>query len=559
MRRSILTGFGVAAIFMVAACTDSPQQRSPLAPTEPLLAPGTTCSGPKASEISKQQKALNDNGYITAEELAALVLQFDAIKVVCPNALNEVVTYVDLTIGSVDLPAGATLATLLVDHWKAVAAYTGETLNRRKEVLMGDGAIGGVEDGGAAVLLPGESMTTFDNRAQFIAGGTATTPTLYTFDPRPGACAQPFTSGQPFTTLRATGSCYDLKDFPHVAQYTPQATLTLCLPTTLKPVGLVHQRANFGTTDGLGEVLQVPVDPPFFPCGGTEHSALDSWLGRKAGPLGRALAHAYEYLRPRPLFATHGGTSGWIGSGGFSPVGGAQTVDFEDDFNDPADFNDGVDTPDLGQSWTINTTPPGYIQIQDALGNMSGGVVVLSQAQGNCDKKCPTFSLLGTRYPASVSENIGSEAVSWTALQNKPSVKDGPFKVFNANDVEIARLSYVTESDPMIGSQNKLIFKVYGNGTQVTTIEAGFWTQNESQRFTITVNLNTLDPANANRVSLSINGIPVNGAQNIYTPRASSLKTIGYELTGIDAGVIASDDWQVLRLADIPPLPPPSP
>jgi hypothetical protein len=379
-------------------------------------------------------------------------------------------------------------------------------------------------------------MTTFDGQAGLELPLNPTSPLsaphLFTWQP---VADNQCDSG---TSLRITGKCYDVTDYPDGGTYSPPAVITLCLRAEHHgPSGIGHARTGFGT-----EVLP-PVDKSFS-CSHDE-TALNSWLGRQ-GTLGRALAHAYDYLRPRTLLADDAGVSGSIGE--FSLVGGVLNDIFADDFNDPDDFNDGSDVPDLGDAWTISATSPGYIQIQDGLGDLTGGVVVLSQAQGNCSN-CPTFRLLGTRVNASQGETIGTYEVSWQSLQNKPNVKEAPIVVLNGsnNNNEIARLSYMT-----ITSQNRLIFTVR-NGNQVQTIDVGPWVQNVHQDFAIAVNLTTLNPAVAHTVSLSIDGTPVPQAQNIPASRATSLKQVGYVLTGIDAGIIASDNWRVTRLADIPP------
>jgi len=139
------------------------------------------------------------------------------------------------------------------------------------------------------------------------------------------------------------------------------------------------------------------------------------------------------------------------------------------------------------------------------------------------------------------TETVGSYKVTWQSVQTKPNVKEAPFVVLNDAGAEIARLSYVTES-----SVNKLLFTAGGVTTNV-----GAWVQNVHQDFEITVNLTTLNPATSNRVSLTINGIPVATNPNVI-PNATTLKQIGYVLTGIDAGIIGADNFRVVRQSDVP-------
>jgi len=526
MRRTVPAGIGIAALLVFVACSPDQPSREPLAPTVPSLAQSSQCSGQLASDISKQQKDL-----FTGTDLATIESAFDDIKDACPLASGHpiLMTYIETMIGFSGAPTNANRAGGLVTLLASVTLYaTNSSVVRPSSIFQ--------TQGGAAVLSPGESMTTWDNRARLEIPLTTTpsAPHLWTFEPRPTSECDGTTS------LRITGNCHQLHDYPdETVDYSPPFIVTLCLHSSLGPTGIGHQKSGFG-----GEVL--PEVAVAFSCAHTA-SALDSWLGREAGPLGRALASAYDYLRPRPLFADDAGESG--SSADASLFGGILNDIFSDNFDDPTDFNDGVDTPDLGDAWTINTSSPGFIQQQDALGDMSGGIVVLSQAQGNC-ANCPVFRLLGTRVNSNQSETVGTYHVSWSSLQNKPNVKEAPFAIFNANNSnnEIARLSYVS-----VSSQNRLIFTVRGNGNAVTTIDVGEWFQNVHQDFEITVNLTTLDPATSQTVSLSIGGNPVLNAQNIAAPRATSLKQIGYVLTGIDAGIIASDNWKVTRTSDIPP------
>jgi hypothetical protein len=366
------------------------------------------------------------------------------------------------------------------------------------------------------VLLAGESMLTWDGRAGLIAGGTLGMGAhLYTFEPS--------TVCDDATALRPNGgnTCYEVKDYPHETSYSPPATVGICLHGGSTTSSIGHAKSGFGT-----EVLPLSGE---FPAGCLHTaSALDSWLGRDAGPLGRAVARAYDYLRPRTLFADDAGVGGFLRD--FSPVGGFFNSIFSEDFNDAI-----ANGPDVGDSLVAVATTPGYIQLASGLGNLTDSVVVLSQAQGNC-ANCPVFSLLGTRANATVNDTVGTYEVTWQSLQNKPNIKEAPFFVINAAGDTIAKLAYSTESNV-----NNLRF----NGAIV-----GSWTQNVAQTFTITVNLTMLDPTKSNRIALSINGtevVPLTPSAN-----ARTLRKIGYVLTGIDAGIIASDNWKITRKSDSP-------
>jgi len=388
MRRSALTVFAVTAVLAIAACAPDSADRGPLVPTEPSLAMSDQCAGGLASDIAKQQKAL-----FTEPGLTDLQTQFAAIKSACPTVpTTQLLTYVESMIGYSGAPTNAARAQGLVNLLGSVTLYVTGTAVVRPPVVF-------QSTGGAGVLSPGEFMTTFDGNARLEIKPLTTPggPHLFTFEPRPTSECDGTTS------LRITGNCYQLHDYPdETATYTPPATLTLCMRHNAGPTGIGHQKAGFGA-----EVL--PETTFTYVCAQT-HAAVDGWLGREAGPLGRALAKTYDYLAPRPAFADDAGESGSIGS--FSLVGGILNEVFADDFTEL------TSPPDVGDAWTINAVSPGYIQIQNGIADLTGSVVVLSQAQGNC-ANCPVFRLLGTRVNAAETETVGSYEVTWTSVQTK--------------------------------------------------------------------------------------------------------------------------------------------
>jgi hypothetical protein len=518
MRRSALTAFAVTAVLAVAACAPDSAERGPLVPTEPSLATSPQCAGGLASDIAKQQKAL-----FTGDALTALQNQMAVIKSLCPNAVPQLMTYLQTVVTYGAPTTDTSKAQNLVNHWSTLVLYVkNETKTWPFAVLMGNGALGGVVDGGAKVLGANGSMTTFDGRAALQLPSTIPTggPFLFTFEPVANSLCDNGTS------LRVSGRCYDVSDYPDGGTYSTPAVISLCVHQPYENVvaaaGIGHAKHGFGT-----EVL--PEVASSLSCAHDSETALNSWLG-SAGPLGRAVAHAVDYLRPRALFADDAGESGSIGS--FSLVGGILNEVFLDDFTDLAS------PPDIGDAWTINATSPGYIQLQNGAGDLSGSVVVLSQAQGNCSN-CPVFSLLGTRVNAAETETVGSYEVTWQSVQTKPNVKEAPFVVLNDAGAEIARLSYVTES-----SVNKLLFTAGGVTTNV-----GTWVQNVHQDFKITVNLTTLNTATSQTVSISGTGVT---SVTRSAPNATTLRQIGYVLTGIDAGIIGADNFRVIRLSDVP-------
>lgn len=528
MRRSLFAGIGVAAVLVLAACTDRAQDRAPLTPTGPSLAQSPLCSNSLASDIVKQQKAL-----YTGAALTDVAAKFDLVKAACPGVAgdDELMNYLEATIthrpDTVKTITEAR-AKLIVALWKSVTTYyapPADLLDRPFTVLMASG--------GAEVLSPGESMTTFDQGAKLKLDDNSTPSIqhLFTFEQKPTSECDGTTSlnvTRNGASLQGNGTgCYDVKDYPHETLYTPSATITLCLKQgseTDEEIGLVHQRSGFGA-----ELLQDVTD---------SHSCIDfhatnsSWLRTNGGPFGRAVASLYDYLRPRPLFADDVGESGSIGL--FSLVGASLNEIFADDISEFDAF------PDVGDSWTAIANSPGYIQFQNSLGDLSGGVVVLSQALGNCPN-CPVFSLLGKVENSNDPDSVGTYEVTWQSVQDKPSVKEAPFILLNKDSVEIARVSYVSR-----GSDDLIMFKVGTDSTDVTT-----WTTDEAQSFKLTLSLKTLSTATSYKVSLSVDGgTPV--VKSSTSTVANSLKQLGYILTGIDAGVIGAKNFRVLRVSDIP-------
>jgi hypothetical protein len=537
MRRSILRGFGVVAIFVLAACTDQ-SQPGPLLPSGPFMAAGGQCDGSLASQIGKEQKEL-----FSGAALTDLQDRFKVIKSLCPSAFPQMMDYLKAMLGHAALPAGQTRAGLLAAHLGSITLYvTDQALVRSAGVFMGDGLVEGgadngvIPDGGAAVLFPGDQMQTYDGQAALLyrAGTSPGGAHLFTWEPKLASFCQ--------STLRANTRCYDLKDYPHETLYDPALLIAMCARHDLGPTSLIHTRTGFGT-----EVL--PEDQELALSCKDTHPSLAGWLRREAGPVGHVLARTVEFLGPRVLYAGDGGVSGELGAA--SPVGAALTVVFEDDFNaNPlGPLPNGTDpvVGDFPSSWLVMADFPGYVQVQNGLGDMAGKVVEISQALGNCSQ-CPTVKLLGTRVNPSATDTIGTYDITWTSLQNKPSVKEAPFVVLSHTGTEIARLSYVSE----MGS-NLLKY----NGSTVNYNAAPLmWTRDVHQDFKITVNLLTVDGVNSYRTSLAVRigstyQTVVSNAPFLDTA-AKTLSTIGYVMTGIDAGIIAADNFLIQRQADIP-------
>jgi hypothetical protein len=347
-----------------------------------------------------------------------------------------------------------------------------------------------------------------------------------------------------------------VQSYPPVDGWSPAITIGLCIHgggTNTPNVAISHFDADFGT-----EVLKEGTGFNWgtIGCYKNDHAFIDTWLGRKGGPLGRALALGLDYLRPRPLFADDAGESGLAFF--TSPFGGVKTKIFEELFDNagnvpntlgafPQDPNEVQ--PDVGDSWDVFAPAPGYATIVDGNvlapgGGLPGQVISISQAQGACNKNCPKYRLLGTRVNSTPADEIGVYEVTWKSLQNKPNIKEAPFVLLSASGVEIARLSYVSESN-----QNRIKY----NGQVV-----GTWLQNVATSFKIIVRLEDNDNTTTDfRTVLYINDMdtPINrtATSTEWVFRNTTQKTfttLGYFLTGVDAGIMAADNIVVVRLPD---------
>jgi hypothetical protein len=284
------------------------------------------------------------------------------------------------------------------------------------------------------------------------------------------------------------------------------------------------------------------------------------------GPVGVAVAwldrlasRAAALVGPKPLYAGHLTTSGTYKSLPKSPVGNVDSRTFFATFLSPPEgpYSPGFTFPtippagsspaDVGFWTTAQATAPGSITIQAALGDPTLGLnsrpVVLSQGGGACDKSCGQLLLEGT--VTGPRARTGIYLVTWESVENKPTVKFAPFDVRDSTGKVLARISYSTEMSNRVLRYNAT---KAGTGTLI-----GNWTVGVKQTFVITVNLNT------KRTSVSINGVPFKdpGATDpklfpYLNTTAQDLYHVTADFSGIDAGTVAWDNIEVLRLPDHP-------
>jgi len=556
MRRSLLAGIGVLAVLVFAACTDRPNDRGPFDPTGPSLAKGggggsLQCAGGFASDIARFE-----DEHFTSTDADALSALFNVIQSECSTTTTAPSEAVLAYLQKVADLRGAVVgdSVTLAELWNLVTEYaTGTPIGRPPTVFVtgtpptDELNTNGVRGGGAAVLDPAGAltMTTWDGQAGVkISDATGddaqTPPGPHLFTLYPAAC--------PGTTLPlATNECYNVESYPPVPNWSPLITIGMCIHGgNTDNIAISHFESGYGAEvlpDGGGFTWST------IPCYANDHAFIDTWLGRKAGPLGRALAMGLDYLRPRTLYADDAGESGQ--SDATTPFGGVKTRIFEElfDDNDPGAFLNGTD-PDIGDnasSWDVFAPAPGFANVVDAAtfvpplgGGLTGNVIALSQAQGACKKNCPVYRLLGTRVNPTPAATIGIYEIEWDALQNKPNIKEAPFLVLSSTGQELARLSYKSESN---------VNRIRYNGVDTGIL----WEQNVAQSFKIVVRLDDGNASsNDHTTDLYINGTLVLSNVPFKTLGQTTFSTIGYRLDGVDAGIMLADNFKVTRGVDTP-------
>jgi hypothetical protein len=245
------------------------------------------------------------------------------------------------------------------------------------------------------------------------------------------------------------------------------------------------------------------------------------------------LVAAANSFMPKPLYAINGG----LGisddfTDGTSPLTGVSLLTFFDNFDtDIVGTQPAIQAGDVG-SWFATASQPASITVVSALGDLTSKPVVLNQGQGACSN-CPVLQLIGTMANSSgVPADVGTYSVKFQSLEDKPSVKGAPVILQSSDGLEIARLSYSTESSQQLLRYNGLV--------------VANWTQHVHQDFEITVNVD------AKTTTLSINGSPVTGATNVpfVNLSATNLAKIAWIFGGIDAGIIAVDGVSITRFID---------
>ena len=499
---------------VVGSCSEN----SPSAwrvPTEPPLATVVTaCSAQGATQISGELNALYPGGVPST-----IANQWQTIQSTCGTnaAKNAAVLYVAAMLAVENPPvASSSRAAAIAANWADVYTYAGysgidvpnvsglvlQTTGGAKVVNLIVGGFVTSNDGGAILAVDGQQPVGVERA-------------LFTIEPTIGECF--------LTNLNKKGTCYLFSSFPSAAPFNPKLLFGVCL--TQDPNDDLAGDERLGHEHGtLFKVLPKVVIPAGFDF--CEDVSQTAWLEKHGGPVGRALASVAKLFLPTPALASHGGLGGEDDAA--SPVGGVNTKIFDDDFNsDP--IGSGPGAAGTG-TWTFNSLPPSWIRVLSSIGDLTDKPVVINQAGGNCNK-CGTLFLTGTPFNSGEAlANSGSYFVTFEALQSQPSPKDAPLVFRGQDGRELARLGYHT-----VQSTHHLYFDDADTGVP--------WVRDKKQLFELTIDLD------AKQVALKVDGAVV-GTKPFYSkkgPVGADLWSLGWELTGIDAGVIGWDNIHIYR------------
>jgi hypothetical protein len=526
MNRSLRFSFSLAGIMAVAACADQPSRTNPTAPpTEPSFSDVTGfCTSAGFKLISDEIVALfpSNPQKKAAQDLAK------AFKQDCPSATsqNNALVYIAFTIankGTMD----AARADAFVHHWDNVGVFVdlGEV-----EALSGS-----LLDNGAACVIPrsgGQCLTSPDIHAGVVQG-ILTEPVdpynyrLYTLSPN-------LTTSCLATNLRQIFEfCYDFDIFPAAApgqKYVPSLEVFIC---TVEDADVTNALYTIGHTLGNGQtraLKRTPDATSAYMEGVCEHSVPTAASAGIGSVFERFLATLSSPFRPRTLSAANGG----LGiedhfAEGTSPLGGVDLRTFADDFN-ANDIGTTPVSPQVGQNWVAVAEPPGSITVESSLGTLTDKPVVLRQALGACGV-CPELRFIGTmaNVSSTVRADEGSYVIKLDMVQDRPSVTDAPLIIRSFDDLEIARLSYSTETSARV---------LRYNGDVV-----GTWTTSVHQSFEITVNIDN------KTTTLSING-GTGVTKSFVNNAAADLARIAWIFGGIDAGLVGVDNITITRNID---------
>lgn len=289
-----------------------------------------------------------------------------------------------------------------------------------------------------------------------------------------------------------------------------------------------------------------PAEPQFFEANCNWAQTVAAAPSAPTGPFGsvtrvasRALAGVAEMFAPRVADAAHGGLGTLPGGTNslslFGPI---------DPFLFQATFTGDVlgqlpGSPDRGRgSWLPFTVNPGDIVVRASLGDIGSNLVVINQQGGVAPNK-DGIQLLARVATKDATRprfaTTGTYRIRWRSLVATPKAFDANFNVLDSGSPSqlLARFTYANSAAAQGGP---ILFN--GNPTGAT------WTQNVSQAFEITVNLDD------RRVSFGLQGsAPLVSLQPFAGP-GIDLAKVGWQIKSQNAQTIGMDDVEIVRVPD---------
>ncbi|HEX2721425.1 MAG TPA: hypothetical protein VHM24_00805 [Gemmatimonadaceae bacterium] len=533
--------FILALSVAAGSCSDGSQSPS----TAPLIrrAVVTTtaaCDAGAGAAISAQQIELFAPGPSLAHAQSFWAAVVAACSASNPDAANaQLLEYVRFILTqwptAILTPVSGDKETNFLAHIDAVFLYVGYPAPALPHSSNG-GPLG--PDGGLKVI----SQTDTDRELR-VPDAALTLPVqdgagdarahLFALFPDPSACT--------LENLDQVGPCYEAASYPSVSPlWSPKIKVGVCVPVSEgDPEASAANIPALGhLTGGVTEIagnLPYPAD-----CGTHVAENTGSWSGGIGGIVTRLAWFGKRAFGVNTAYAAHSGLGG-VGEG-LSPWIG---VDLEV-FNAPVDVGPNVigafpAPPETG-AWDPASfaTPPGSIEVKSSLGTYGSPLIVMRHAGGACTKKCGGLLLRANLFSASgVPAQNGIYEVTFLAIQDFPSVKDGPFVATDAEGRELGRVSFVTRN-----AKRQLIMNYHP--TTGAGLVVGEWQRDVPQTFKFVINLN----AGSKSFTLFVGNETTGHTAPFENPAASSLAHLAFDAQGIDAGLMGWDNIHVQRLPD---------
>ncbi|GLC26116.1 hypothetical protein [Roseisolibacter agri] len=282
-------------------------------------------------------------------------------------------------------------------------------------------------------------------------------------------------------------------------------------------------------------------------------AASGNWFTRLAQAARRAFTVPVAY-------AGHGGLGTLPGfAEEISLFGPTDPYAFQATFEDDV-IGSAPDTPDRNRgSWFPTQQSPGEITVQQGIANFgaTNKVVVINQAGGAAGGRVG-LSLLGNLFVyggtsgATPLSSVGTYRVRWTSAITSPRAFKVNFDLYSASSTGVladtlVRVRFANGVNAFSGPIQFGV-PVDQNDLPLTTAT---WTRNVKQRFELVIDLDGDGSSSSTTGTATLrlwNGSAWTAIGTATFPRSGALYRVGWALTGIDAQIVASDDWEVLRL-----------